>query len=292
MPELDGPLRRPTTVTTVDGRELEVRLERRERDAVVMFHGGHMRAELSLGESTFADRGWTVLAPSRPGYGKTPLAAGPDPSAYVDRVAELCRRLGLLRVVAAGTSAGGRTAMTMAARHPELVAAVVLESATSFLPWPDPMTRAGGTVVFNRFTERVTWALFRGVQRIAGDAALKAMLGSLSVLPPSASFAGFSPPERARLRELFGAMRSGSGFVQDLVPVPDVTADIRQPTLVVASRNDKGVDFRHALELVATIERATLAESTAASHLLWFGEGSGDERVALSAFLDALPKTL
>jgi hypothetical protein len=41
---------------------------------VVIFHGGHVRAGLALGEEVFAEAGYTLLVPSRPGYGRTPLS--------------------------------------------------------------------------------------------------------------------------------------------------------------------------------------------------------------------------
>jgi hypothetical protein len=65
-------LERPTTVARLDAGPVEYRLERRGHATVILFHGGHMRAGLALGEEVFADADCTVLAPSRPGYGRTP----------------------------------------------------------------------------------------------------------------------------------------------------------------------------------------------------------------------------
>jgi pimeloyl-ACP methyl ester carboxylesterase len=50
-----------------------------------------------------------------------------------------------------------------------------------------------------------------------------------------------------------------------------VTADVCQPTLVVATRNDGGVPFAHAQSLAAAIRRAELVESRADSHFIWLG---------------------
>ncbi|WP_432838449.1 hypothetical protein [Dactylosporangium sp. CA-092794] len=49
--------------------------------------------------------------------------------------------------------------------------------------------------------------------------------------------------DRRRLLALFGAMRSGSGFLHDLRPMPDVTAAVRQPAMIVATRRDGGMPF-------------------------------------------------
>ncbi|MFC7641943.1 alpha/beta fold hydrolase [Streptosporangium lutulentum] len=66
-------------------------------------------------------------------------------AAFADVTAELCRDLGVGRLAAVvGISAGGRTALAMAARHPHLVERLILQSAVGFLPWPDRRTRLGG----------------------------------------------------------------------------------------------------------------------------------------------------
>jgi dipeptidyl aminopeptidase/acylaminoacyl peptidase len=56
-------------VASLPAGPVEYRLEGDGPRTVVVFHGGHMRAGLALGENVFADAGCAVLAPSRPGYG-------------------------------------------------------------------------------------------------------------------------------------------------------------------------------------------------------------------------------
>ncbi|MQB01815.1 MAG: alpha/beta hydrolase, partial [Actinobacteria bacterium] len=48
---------------------VEYRLEQRGEATALIFHGGHMRAGLALGEEVFQTAGCTMLVPSRPGYG-------------------------------------------------------------------------------------------------------------------------------------------------------------------------------------------------------------------------------
>jgi pimeloyl-ACP methyl ester carboxylesterase len=99
---------------------------------------------------------------------------------------------------------------------------------------------------------------------------LRLILRGLSTLPTRDAVAALTTTERETLRALLGAMRSGRGFLNDLRPGPDLSSEVRQPTLVIASRNDRGVPFGHAESLVAGITGATLAESRAASHFVWF----------------------
>ena len=62
-------------------------------------------------------------------------------------------------------------------------------------------------------------------------------------------------------------------------------ADVRQPTLVLASRKDGSVDMAHAEHLVATLRNARLVEVGTPSHLLWLGEGAEKTRSAITDFL-------
>ncbi|MDH2426016.1 alpha/beta hydrolase [Sphaerisporangium sp. TRM90804] len=264
-------LLRDTVTARLAAGAVEYRLEGEGPQTVVIFHGGHMRAGLALGEEVFTLSGHRVLAPSRPGYGGTPLTTATAPAAFADVTARLCRDLGVERVAAVvGVSAGGRTALTMAARHPRLVRRVILQSAVGFLPWPDRRTRLGGRLVFNPGAEAATWAAVRLLMRAAPRAGLRLLLRDLSTRPVRQVMAGLSEHDRAELLALFTLMRSGEGFVNDMLPVPDCARQVTQPALVIASRTDRSVPFSHAESLVATMPRAELVESRADGHLIWF----------------------
>ncbi|MFD0476709.1 alpha/beta hydrolase [Nonomuraea thailandensis] len=251
---------------------MEYRLEGDGPRTVVVFHGGHMRAGLALGEEIYADADCAVLAPSRPGYGRTPLTTGTTAAGFADVTAELCRVLGIERLAAVvGISAGGRTALSMAARHPHLVERVILQSSVGFLPWPDRLTRLGGRAVFNARVEAGTWAILRLLLRVAPSLGLRLLVRDLSVLPVGQVLRNLSTAERSLLIGLFTSMRSGRGFAADMLPVADCAAQVSQPTLVIATRHDRSVPFAHAESLVATIPRAELVVSQADSHMIWFG---------------------
>jgi pimeloyl-ACP methyl ester carboxylesterase len=263
---------RPTMIAQLGAGQVEYRLDRRGDEVVLVFHGGHMRAGLALGEEVFAAAGYTVLVPSRPGYGRTPLSTGMLVEQYTDVVRALCAHLGIARIAAlVGISGGGPTAATMAARHGDLVERLILVSAVGWLPYPDRWTRLGAHIMFTGVTERATWAGVRTLGRVAPNACLRMMLGSLSTRPASEVIAALRDVDRAMLLALFARMRSGRGFLNDLRPTPDVTARIDQPTLVIATRTDRGVPFTHAQSLAGSIRHAELVESRAPSHFVWLG---------------------
>jgi pimeloyl-ACP methyl ester carboxylesterase len=231
-----------------------------------------MRAGLALGEDVFADAGYTVLAPSRPGYGQTPLSTGTSASGFADVTGALCEHLGITKVAAVvGTSGGGPTAVTMAARHPDLVGRLILQSAVGWLAWPDRRTRLGAHAIFAATTEHATWGAIHALMRLVPDTGLRLLLRDLTTGPVRNVVAALRAEDRAALLALFSRMRSGRGFLNDLHPTPDATADVGQPTLVIATRKDGGVPFAHAQSLAAAIRHAELVESQADSHFIWFG---------------------
>jgi pimeloyl-ACP methyl ester carboxylesterase len=261
-----------TTSVTLDTGLVEYRFERRPGPTVLVLHGGHMRAGLALGEDVFLAAGYSVLVPSRPGYGRTPLSTGRTAAEFADATRKLCAHLGIDRLAAVvGVSAGGPIAVTTAVRHPDLVERLILISAVGPLPYPTRVVRAGARVVFAPRAEGATWAVLRMFLRRAPDLGLRMLLGPLSVLPWSMVEAGLSAQDRRTLIELFSRMRSGAGFRHDLGPVPDVAGAVGQPTLVIATRNVGSVTFAHAQASSAAIRHARLIESRADTHFVWFG---------------------
>lgn len=275
-------------MAVVDSVPVEYRLVPGTRGTIVVFHGGHVRAGLPIGETALIEAGYTVLSPSRPGYGRTPLTAGPSPSRFADITAALCRQLGLDEPLAVvGASAGGPTAVAMAAQHPTQVRALVLHSARSSLPFPDGAARWGTPVAFHRRVEAGTWAAVRLLMRRCPDIGLLAMMGTLSTLPARRVVEDLSPQERSTLVETFASMRSGAGFVADVRCWTGASLERRvtQPTLVVASRTDGQVRWKHAEQLSGSIPRSTLWTSPSLSHLIWFGSGAVETNRRTEDFL-------
>ncbi|HEX6232805.1 MAG TPA: alpha/beta hydrolase [Jiangellaceae bacterium] len=272
MPQAITDPRRPTAVADLDDGPVEYRLDQRGDATVVVFHGGHMNAGLALGEDVFIDLGYTVLVPSRPGYGKTPVTSGGTPDGFARAVRHLCERLSIERIAAVvGISAGGPTAVAMAAGYPQVVERLILESAVGTRPWPDLRTRLSANVLFNGTTEKVTWAALGGLMRGAPNIGLRLLLRDLSTKPVGGVIAAFTDQDRAAILALLSYMRSGQGFLNDLRNGPARTLEIGQPTLIVASRHDRSVPFAQAEALATGIPHAELVVSEADTHFIWFG---------------------
>jgi pimeloyl-ACP methyl ester carboxylesterase len=256
-----------------------------------VFHGGHTRAGLPLGETVFEELDYSVLAPSRPGYGQTPLHPDSSPEGFATATAELCARLGVQRLAAVmAMSAGGRTGLAMAATFPDLVPRLILEAAVGFEPWPTHGQYVGAKILFNPACEGVVWAAVHRVMRSAPTAGLRLMMSSLSTEAAGRAVDALSDEERAALTCLFASMRSGRGFVTDLEFARRATdARITQPVLVIASRGDKAVPLTQAQALKRRLDNATLVVADTNSHLLWFGPGANEVADQIRIFLHDEP---
>lgn len=260
---------RPTSVARVADAALEYRYEERGSQVVLILHGGHLRACLAVAEDELTAAGYSLLVPSRPGYGQTSLEAGSNPDDFADTLSQLCRQLGITSLAAViGISAGGRPAAALAARHTHLVEKVVMISAVSGLRWPDrTSTRLAARVVFGPSTERAVWSGIRALLRACPEAGLRFLFHDLAKGRAGPAVAALSPQHRAAAIEMFTGMRSSEGFRHDLntrAPTPPVAQDM----LVVATRADASVSFAHA-QAWASQARATLLETSADSHLVW-----------------------
>lgn len=122
-------LPRPVRIATRGG-SLEC-LVAGEGPPVLALHGGlggYDQGAL-LARSAIGASGFKLVAPSRPGYLGTPLAAGPSPEEQADLFADLIDALGLPEVAVVAISGGGPGALQFALRHRSRCRALVLISA-------------------------------------------------------------------------------------------------------------------------------------------------------------------
>jgi pimeloyl-ACP methyl ester carboxylesterase len=273
-----------TRVITIDGHAIEYRLERRGDATALILHGGHMSARCRFGEEGFLEAGYSVLVVSRPGYGRTAVSAGPSAPEFAVRLAGICRLLGLSNLTVIGISLGARSAMTLAAFYPELVQRVILMCPTSFRPWPDPRGRRLAYAAFPPGVERATWGTLHYLLRKDPDRYLAGILENLTTLDGEVAVRRLGA-DVGKITEFLLCCQSGRGFLIDLRAPTDVSSDVAQPTLILATRNDGAVSFDHAQYLAATLPDPSLVEINAPTHLLWLGEGSDRTAAAIESFI-------
>nr|QLK00758.1 alpha/beta fold hydrolase [Micromonospora carbonacea] len=138
------------------------------------------------------DAGVTLLALDRAGYGESDPSTGwADVPTAADDLVELIDQRGLGRVSVAGWSAGGRVALALAARRPDLVrrvAVLATPAPDEDVPWLDPRQRDMMAALRDRPVADVRAQL---------DAALAALVPSDPRDPAAVRLLGANPADRA-----------------------------------------------------------------------------------------------
>ena len=93
--------------------------------------GGYDQIITSVKASGMVGLGARIIAPSRPGYLRTPLASGRSPADQARLYAALLDRLAIHKVVVLGISGGGPSALQFAMRYPDRCAGLILEEAVT-----------------------------------------------------------------------------------------------------------------------------------------------------------------
>ena len=138
-------------------------LQQGDGPAVLVFHGapgGYDQAML-VG-SSLEENGYQIIAPSRPGYLRTPLTSGLTPEKQADAMAALLDSLGVDGVAVVGVSLGAPAAIEFCLRYPNRAWALVLVSAVTKKTPPAPAPTPFPQLLNERLTGDVgSWFLVR-----------------------------------------------------------------------------------------------------------------------------------
>lgn len=250
---------------------------------VLFLHGGHSNCRETLWHKGFDTSRFQLLTPSRPGYGGTPLASFSQPSAAARLMASLLDAFNLEKAIVVGISAGGLTAIELAAGFPDKVEKLVLLSAVTrkWLSPEDEMYRKGKSL-FSPKSEKWSWLLFRTFFRLFPRKMTAVLFGELSTKTGQQ----ITQDEIREIRDMTFLQRSGEGFAADLDQdiAAGVIARIQCPALILHSENDKSVSMGFALHARENIPDSRLITyDNKWGHLLWVGwESEGPIRDVMS----------
>ncbi|HHG86431.1 MAG TPA: alpha/beta hydrolase [Bacteroidetes bacterium] len=256
---------------------------------LLLLHGGHGNAREMMTHRFLDPAQFTLITPSRPGYGGTPLSQNKSPVAAARQIEELMQKLPYEQYNLIGISAGGPTAIALAGLYPERVTKLVLESAVTHR-WlrPGDALYTKGKRLFHPRIESVTWAMLRFFLRLFPGKIIRMIAEELS----AGSFASFSPDEIQRMKAMLHNQRSGSGFVTDLeheLPA-NLINKVVAPTLIVHSKNDLVVGPDHPKHAQKFIPNAkTIWLDNKWGHLIWMGETAQGIIGQVSKFLLETP---
>ena len=149
FPRDDSPMTNASTIQLRAGRNVGLhRLGEGGDRVVVLCHPAPGSGAFDPDPAETARRGVTLLAVDRPGYGASEPPRDGEPGGVgeaADDLAEVLDGIGAGPVGVAGWSAGGRVALALAARRPDLVdrvAVIATPAPDEAVPWiPEPFVR-------------------------------------------------------------------------------------------------------------------------------------------------------
>jgi len=219
---------------------------------IVLLHGLFIDARTwdRTAESLALDH--RIIYPDLPGFGESekppPSRFGYSIDAFVDVLIDLFGGLGLRRAVVIGQDVGGAIALSLAARHPELVRGLVLLCASCQPPAVSSPERAlllpvlGGVFTKQLLGRAVYRSLFRHW-----------LLSSPKALDEARIDAFFEPLSSPSGR---GSLLATLRHTSDTRLVRAQTARLSTPTLVVWGRQDRSFPVSEGQKLARSIRGA------------------------------------
>ncbi len=255
-------------------------------EPILFIHGGHSNADELLFQKGYDTSKYRLIMPSRPGYGNTPLAGFAQPREAADLIASLMNALEIEEAIVVGISAGGLTAISLAAYYPRRVKKLVLISAITqkWLNTDDKFYRRSKKL-FAPEVEKRNWRLFRFFFNIFPQIMGKSIFKQLS----TRKIGRIPKEELAEIREMIYKQSSDEGFMADINQEIEegLLQKIECPTLILHSENDNSVSINMAKNANKKIPKSRLQIfDNKWGHLLWIGQESKEPIQAVMQFID------
>ncbi|WPP52113.1 alpha/beta fold hydrolase [Catalinimonas niigatensis] len=253
---------------------------------VLFVHGGHSNSRDTLFQKGWDKKKYQMITPSRPGYGRTPLENHQTPKSAADLFIALLDTLKINQVIVYGISAGGWTALQLAANHPDRVKKLILVSAvtTNWLDKKEKIYKIAKRI----FHPKVEW-LSWGLVHFIASATPGLMAKNFHTEFSSYKDAKITQEEVGELGNALKKYRSKTGFVNDIDQGidPAILKQIRCPTLILHSRYDASVSPTHAEHAHKEIQHSQLHMlENKWGHMLCLGNDYQEVLGIINGFLD------
>ncbi|MFM8363900.1 MAG: alpha/beta fold hydrolase [Verrucomicrobiota bacterium] len=275
---------------------------RGDGEPVLVFHSAPGGYDQSLALTGFLEEeGFQIIAPSRPGDLRTPLATGITPENQADAAAQLLDHLGHDRVSVLGFGWGGPVAVEFARRFPDRTAALVLVSAVTaqMLPPPAPALQLPHEIADKLTGDVGSWMFVKKSERDPKAALSEAFdMTSLGGAPALAAWLDLvlsRPSEIESFQSLVQSLAPmsprESGLRNDLLQVralpPIPLQELKAPTLLVHGGLDKAVPLGPVEQAKSKIPSAEWLILPEEGHLVFQGRGAPVATKRIIDFLNA-----
>jgi len=240
---------------------------------VLVCHGTSSNCFSMSGVEPLVAAGFSVLIPSRPGYGRTPLEAGRSASQAAEALVALLDALQIQTCSVVAISGGGSTGIALAAGYPQRVQRLVLAAALSRPEQRPNEPTYKSQKAFYGPMHSLNWGLLGLMSRLSPRNMARQTLAIFSTHDADDGMSRLSSGDIEMICRFSRGRSSRQGALNDATHTvgADVLAAIRQPTLVIHSREDNSVPFSHAEWSLKNIPQAELYEAGFTGHFFWIG---------------------
>jgi pimeloyl-ACP methyl ester carboxylesterase len=261
----------PRNVAQTKAGQIEYTLQG-QGPVVLRLTGSMVDCQSSGGNEALLAAGLSILTPSRPGYGRTPLSAGRTAPEAADAMAALMDALGISNANVIAESCGGPTAIYLAARHPERVRKLVLEEAVS--KYMKDIDSKGFEARKKFYDSQYGYMSFmlKVLARVAPKSLARATMSIFGTHDPDEAVKKMSKEEIDGLCNFYLRWQPtwGKAGSNDMEQGTESAAlnSIKAPTLIVHSREDAAIPFAVAEYSHANIPGSELWEAPTWSHMI------------------------
>jgi pimeloyl-ACP methyl ester carboxylesterase len=215
---------------------------------------------------TTSRQGYRLLAPSRPGYLRTPLDAGRTPSQQAQMYLALIDSLGIGEVIVMGASGGGPSAIAFYAMYPDRTTSLILLEAMS-QSFPND-----GEIMAIVRSDLLYWTMMRAM---LGTGGLEGLVASQVSDESNQHLILNNPDKLAEFERVIWSIWPPSerlaGWQNDMGQINDLSLpakQVRVPTLIIHGTADTQVPFSHSEKLASQIDGARLHAVDGADHMM------------------------
>jgi len=238
---------------------------------VLVCHGTSSNCFSKDMSAPLMEAGFSVLTPSRPGYGRTPLDAGRTAAEAASGLIALLDSLQIQNCAVIAISGGGPTGAALAAGYPLRVTRLVLAEALTH-----PENRPNEPSYKNQMSfygpmHNITWGMLGLMSQLSPRSMARQTLMIFSTHDPDDGLSKLSPEDIKKICRFYQGRSSRKGALADSAHSvgSDLLKSIHQPTLVIHSREDNSVPFSHAEWSLKNIPQAELCEAGITGHFFW-----------------------
>jgi pimeloyl-ACP methyl ester carboxylesterase len=240
---------------------------------VLVCHGTSSNCFSTEMAGPLVEAGFSVLTPSRPGYGRTPLNGCRTAAEAAQAMVALLDSLLIPACAVVAISGGGPTGVALAGGFPLRVARFVLaEAVTRPEDRPNEPSYKDQAAFYGPM-HFLTWGLLGLMSRLSPRGMARQTLAIFSTHDPEDGMRKLSAEDVQEICRFYQGHSSRKGALNDgthTVGV-DLLKSIRQPTLVIHSREDKSVPFSHAEWSLKHISQAEMCQAGCTGHFFWIG---------------------